>query len=215
MKLCPKCRESKPYEQYYKARKSKDGLQGYCKSCVSTLSTKRVAYRKSYREVNKVKEAAYKKFYREKNKESITESSRIYRDSNRETVRASQQRYKESNYDKVLESSRKYRERNKPKYAAYRSKRRAQELQAQPPWLSKEDLLRIQLTWGIRELKSFVTGCEYEVDHIVPLQGKTVCGLHVPWNLEVVLKSDNRRKQARYWPDMWTKTETTLLNEVD
>lgn len=203
MKFCPKCSEIKPHEQYYKANKSKDGLQGYCKACVSFLSTQRAAYRKSYRELNKERERAYRRVYKEQNREAIIESGKRYRELNKELVKASQQRYKEFNYSKVLESSSEYRKRNKPKYAAYRSKRRAQELQAQPSWLSNEDLVRMQLFWGLRELKSFVTGEEYEVDHIVPLQGKTVCGLHVPWNLEVILKTENRKKQASYWPNMW------------
>lgn len=211
MKFCPKCQESKPPDQYYKAKKSKDGLQGYCKSCVSLLSTQRVSYRKSYRDLNREKGVAYRQTYKSKYKERIRDANKVYRDTNREVVKDSQQRYKECNYEKVLESSRNYRERNKPKYAVYRSKRRARELQAQPNWLSQGDLIRMSLLWGLRELKSFVTGEEYEVDHIVPLMGKTVCGLHVPWNLRVILKSENRKKQARYWPDMW---ETTILEQV-
>lgn len=44
------------------------------------------------------------------------------------------------------------------------------------------------------------TGIVHEVDHIVPLQGENVCGLHVETNLRVITKAANREKSNR-WQD--------------
>tara|TARA_R100000541_G_C1879440_1_gene82084 strand:+ start:444 stop:905 length:462 start_codon:yes stop_codon:yes gene_type:complete len=50
--------------------------------------------------------------------------------------------------------------------------------------------------WLARDLKA-VTGEEYHVDHIVPINGKNVCGLHVPWNLQVLPADINMSKGNR------------------
>jgi hypothetical protein len=67
-----------------------------------------------------------------------------------------------------------------------------------PSWLTKEHFKEIEyFYWLAKDLKC-LTGEEYHVDHIVPLQGKTVSGLHVPWNLQVIPKSLNLSKGNSY-----------------
>ena len=46
------------------------------------------------------------------------------------------------------------------------------------------------------------TEIKWEVDHIVPIKSKIVCGLHTEQNLRIVPRRVNRSKNNRYWPQM-------------
>jgi hypothetical protein len=66
--------------------------------------------------------------------------------------------------------------------------------QATPKWLSAKDKAKIVDVYLHAKDCQAVTGESYHVDHIVPLQGENVCGLHVPWNLCVLPAEVNIRK---------------------
>jgi hypothetical protein len=79
--------------------------------------------------------------------------------------------------------------RNNPeKYRAIHAKRRASKLKATPPWV---DFKLIQDVY-IKCPKGL------EVDHIIPLQGKNVRGLHVPWNLQYLTRAENAHKSNKW-----------------
>lgn len=67
-----------------------------------------------------------------------------------------------------------------------------------PPWVDREALRRLQYR---AQCLSEMTGVPHEIDHIVPLNHPLVCGLTVPWNLEIVSARVNAAKSNKFAPD--------------
>lgn len=76
----------------------------------------------------------------------------------------------------------------------YSALRRANKLRATPVWLTEEQLQEIRKFYWLSQDLRAVSGEIYHVDHIIPLRGKNVCGLHVPWNLQVIPADINLSK---------------------
>ena len=87
---------------------------------------------------------------------------------------------------------------NPDKRAAYEGKRRASLLQRTPQWLTDEDQWIIEQAYELAKIRTSCFGFDWHVDHVIPLQGKKVSGLHVPANLQVIPGSENCRKNAKF-----------------
>ena len=96
------------------------------------------------------------------------------------------------------EDKKKYKKNHKinnpDMYREMTSLRRRRFRQATPKWLTLEDKMEIRLKYRLAIELSRSTGIRHAVDHIIPLHGETVCGLHVPWNLDVITQEENLRK---------------------
>lgn len=64
-------------------------------------------------------------------------------------------------------------------------------IRRKPCWLTRDDLWLMKEAYALAKLRSKVTGIDWHVDHIIPLRGKTVSGLHVPTNLRVITAEEN------------------------
>lgn len=73
--------------------------------------------------------------------------------------------------------------------------RRRRVRHAMPPWVDKAEIKGIYLC---AKQKTVDTGVKWHVDHIVPLRGRNVSGLHVPWNLQIILATENLKKRNHY-----------------
>jgi hypothetical protein len=202
-KLCVSCKVNKSISEYNKDSRAYDGLCCYCKTCKK--QKKKEQYNK-----NKQKILLKQKQYVQKNKQLIKERAASYRVKNRENknkkdleyyyankeliLLKAKERYKK-NKNKIKAKVKKYTELNKAKVTAIKAKYRAAKYQATPKWLTKEHLDEIKSFYELaRELAWLNEGQVLQVDHIIPLQGKDVCGLHVPWNLQLLNKSNNISK---------------------
>lgn len=151
---------------------------------------------------------------------------RLYRKLNADKEKASRRRYYLRNKEKVLLRGLRFRLKN-PGYAAKKnaehygknlqfhraraaswaannpeknraktSSARAARLQALPKWA---DRWAIKAVYALALRLQITTGVIYHVDHIIPLRGKNVCGLHVHWNLQAIPAVKNLKKGNRLW----------------
>ncbi len=95
--------------------------------------------------------------------------------------------------EKVYETT-----RDQTKRKSYYAYTRAAKLLRTPTWLTFEQKLEIECFYYKSMRYEEETGIKHHVDHIVPLQGEDVCGLHVPWNLQVIPAKENLSKGNKH-----------------
>lgn len=181
MKQCSKCNKNLKISEYY-FRKDSKSYRSWCKNCEKSRTKK----------------------YNIENSKKVKENKKKYYILNREKlINKSQEYYQSVKNDPIFkikscERSKKWKKENPEKHAIKETKRRLKLIKATPKWLSKEEVQKIK---GIyRKCKSLTnkeTGVYYHVDHIIPLQGTTVSGLHVPWNLQIIKREINLKKHNK------------------
>lgn len=116
------------------------------------------------------------------------------REKNNKLYETYYKEYVKNNKDKVKEIASRYQKNNKGKVNLRTAERHAAKMKRKPQWLSKDDKWFIQEVYELASLRTKLTGIPWHVDHIVPMQGKNVSGLHVPNNLRVVTYAENCSK---------------------
>jgi hypothetical protein len=198
MRVCTKCGESKPHDAFH-FNKRQNAPYRHCIQCHRALV--RAGYLRN-REVRSAQIKAYAKSHPEK----FRQSSAAWKARNQEHVkayaektRAAKSEYHRKWYAENLEDkrakNRKWAKDNPAKHLAICAQRRAAKLSACPQWA---DLKVIDEIYAEANRLTRETGIKHEVDHVIPLQGKTVCGLHVETNLQILVAAENRSKGARF-----------------
>lgn len=154
----------------------------------------KAAYIKAWKAANADKVKAYLASAQAKRKANwgdFLDSEKVRYQKRKEIILERQRAYRQKNAESRAETLKRYNEK-KPHVAmeAYAA-RRARKKSAIPHWVDRKEVREIYAE--CRRITK-ATGIKHEVDHIIPLAGKNVCGLHVPWNLQIITMSENRRK---------------------
>ena len=178
-KSCCSCGQDKRFSDFHKNSKRKDGLQSYCKECKSQMQRSNSAHKVAsakYRAANTVVCSIRSIASQKKKPDHYAKKQRVWVVDN--AIRVSEIRKRSYENNRATEiwrvRSRKHRveagySRLSPAYQA--------------------------------EIDGFYVFCRvfsgFQVDHILPINGKKVSGLHVPYNLQILTRSENARKGAK------------------
>jgi hypothetical protein len=177
-RICRICSVEKLITEFSKHKTYKDGIDTSCKECV----------RERKRQIwasDPERYRAYGKKYKAANKEIIAERAKKYVAENR---------------DARVATMKAYRQNTKYVQAEYVRRRQAAKMQRTPAWLTEDDIWMMREAYKLARLRTKLFGFSWHVDHVLPLQGKVVSGLHVPTNLQVIPWLDNLKKHNRVNP---------------
>ena len=156
---------------------------------------------KEWVEANPERDRKNKQEYQKKHPEKRRESGIEWRQNNPTRRRELDIRWKLQNPEKARDS---WRRANKKRRALYphlkraeRALRRSRQRRATPKWTTKNQIKQMEMFYQQAVLCEQLTGVEHHVDHIEPITGKDRCGLHVPWNLQVMTAFENLSKNNR------------------
>lgn len=181
MKTCSSCKCAKAKAEFYTRVGAKDGLNGRCKVCVRASTAAWInAHPKEHN--------AHTKKWAELNPEKVYEKGH---------------RWWKNNLEQHAANTSAWHKSHRPMMNAALARYKATRLQATPAWANE---FFIEEAYDLAARRTKLLGFKWDVDHIVPLQSRIVCGLHVENNLQVVPSKINQSKGNRYWPDMSQET---------
>lgn len=201
-KQCTKCNIIKKLNEFNKHKSSKDGLQWECSECTRIYQAK---YRKNNPDIlkkwyksNPGKTKVYCAKYRKNNPGKIKTCIDRWVKANPDKVNDKNTGWRKKNPEKIKKAGITWNKNNPGKANAQAAKRRCAKLRRTPKWLTESDWIEIKWAYKIAKDRTKETKIKHVVDHIVPLQGKNVSGLHVPQNLQILTDSENSSKGNRF-----------------
>jgi hypothetical protein len=124
------------------------------------------------------------------------------------------QAYRKINPEQSKLNSKTYRQNHMAEGREYNALKRYTKMQRTPKWLTAEHRQQLLVKYRLSRKLSKETGIKHHVDHLIPLQGEIVSGLHLPWNTEVLTQSHNCSKQNKFDQEYWSNNCLTELKEM-
>ena len=168
-------------------------VQGACIECVKIQTA-------AWKESNPEKQKQAMRKWWENNKETHNERVKTWQAANKEKVKEAAKLWITNNPEKVAAKTKRYRDANPEKVTAWAVENVAKRAKRVPSWLSQDDKWMLKEAYALARLRTQTFGFVWEVDHIIPLRGETVSGLHTPLNVQVIPKTLNRTKRNLYHP---------------
>ena len=162
-----------------------------CVECVKIQSS-------AWKFENPEKHSASMRKWIENNRELHGVRVKRWQSANKDKVRADAKAWIAANPDKVKAKRKRWIAKHPATYTALTVASVARRSKRVPKWLTSDDRWMMREAYKLAKLRTTMFGFVWEVDHIVPLRGEIVSGLHVPMNLQVIPKVDNRNKRNHY-----------------
>lgn len=169
----------------------------YCRKCrqARNIDTQRkYAQNAEVREKKKLSDKQYAK----KNADQIKEYHKQYQTAHRERLLAATKERYEKNKERHLANAARWKKENAGKVNHTCMMRHSDKMLRVPKWLTTADKQAMDAIYNqCRSMNEEAGFIKYHVDHVMPLRGKTVSGLHAPNNLQILLASVNCSKQNK------------------
>ena len=162
-----------------------------CVDCVKLAGVDR------YKNNRDAQHASWRKWY-EANKSTHNVRVKRWQEANKDKVKIDAKAWNAANPEKVKAKQRRYIKKHPDAYTARAVASVAKRAKRVPQWLTSDDRWMMREAYNLAKLRTQLFGFTWEVDHIIPLRGDLVSGLHVPTNLQVIPKSENRSKRNHY-----------------